>query len=1613
MKCQGPVWDKDHIGTCYQQRYVELYPTAVVLVCSALLTLWTFLPLLKPSCRKARRDAPLLADDDESLFANTLASSPSPSSSQLEFTATVGHAPIFEKPENRSNKDAFIIIRGRTISDKLRLLSELVLVVGELLIVLVAWFNSDIDYFYYEYASNMPLLMVLQAVYMVALVSYRTLNMNRVQRLPGHPFAQCAVLYFVTMTVDIIVLYNAVITGAPKTYTQISLALLVGSVLRWVILFSSPVGDYAPRIYSVPGIHPSSEPTSSLFRIMGCMWNTEMIFRAARHPVEKSDIWELREDDHTYRVVENFMETLPGRGLTVRLLWAFKGTLIANQLTGWLGALLGLVPTIFVNLILRYIENQDTWPRSVAYLFVVGLFVVYMLQNAIGQQSFYLGRRASVHVRAALMSLIYRKALFRRVATVNADASEASDAEESAEKKEGDEDSKFDPNNTGAVINLMSVDTFKLAEFCAYMHYPTGSVLEVAFSLYLLFRILGWSTLAGSAVMVVTMWPSYIAAKKQSDVQEELMAVTDKRIERTNEVLSAIRIIKFFAWENKFSARILELRNKELKLLFLRYVWWGIGDFMFFLVPLLTTLVTFFVFVKVEGRELTPSIAFTAMAIFNILRYPLLDLSQSISRVMGAKVSLHRISTYLEQEETPKFDNLAPEHPRGPNSPAIGLEKATLSWESGSDSSAFKLRDIDISFVVGDLNVIIGPTGSGKTSLLLGLLGEMTVDSGRVWLPPARDRYSVRVDPVTKLTDTVAYCPQQAWLVNDTVRNNILFAMPYDRERYDRVLDACELRRDLEILRDGDKTMIGDKGIALSGGQKQRVSLARAMYSNSKHLILDDCLSAVDSHTAESLYNQALTGPIAANRTIILVSHNVALTVGKAAQVIVMDNGRVKAAGPPDQLSSSGALGDDELVLKNARESSVSRSASAVNLTIKSHKPTPEEIAEHLIEDHTEPAESNEESRGLGSIPWSTYKAYINALGSVTWWLAAVVFMIATPGMQYLQSYWLRIWTAGSAAEAAAQAMSAFGQIRATLGPIVESVAEPAAQTLAHHGVPYKTGHSLVYYAGFYALIGLLSAIIAGAREIILFWGSTRASRVVFERLLNAIVRARIRFFDATPTGRIINRFSKDIEAVDQELIGVLGFFAGTVLDAIVTTSIITFVTPQFLPAAVLICAIYWVIGKLYIAISQELKRHESVSRSPIFQQFGETLAGAVSIRAYGDVRRFETTNMNAVDSSHQPYLWLWISNRWLSWCSSTMSMFVCLFASFFVIYNSSWLSAGMAGISLSYAMMFGDAVLWIVRMYAEVAVNMNSMERIKEYTDIEPEAPAVIPESRPPANWPSRGEIDIKELSLKYADNLPDVIKKVSFHIEGGLKVGIVGRTGAGKSTIITALFRLLEPTHGSIVIDGIDISTLGLHDLRSRLAIIPQDPTLFVGTLRSNLDPFDDYTDDEILEALSKVKLVPEGTTSVSAAAAIATLSTTDENANQFLDLSSDVQEGGSNLSQGQRQLVCLARSLLKRPQIMLLDEATASIDYDTDAMIQTTIREQFNNVTILTIAHRLRTIADYDRIVVLEMGELAQFGSPAELLDDKEGIFYSMCEKSGELEALVELANKHTQK
>lgn len=1400
---------------------------------------------------------------------------------------------------------------------------------------------------------------------------------------------------------------------------------LISSIL-FINNFSAKLGDKPAKLYSKGGLQPSTEPVTSLIDQVTFGWIDPLIWKGYFTSLQTSDLWDLREDDHAFAILQAFRAIKTSYGLTARMGIYFRSYLIISFFWAIVNAFLNFGPPFVMKQILEYIEDPTGKPKNLIWLCVFAMFFFGVLTNVSSGQSLFIGRRICIRIRAIIIGEVYAKALRRKTAAVKEKKlgnDTKKDSDDSAGESEKSDPESEGQSNQGSIINLMSVDTFKVSEVCGYLHFFVVGILTIIFCVYFLYTVLGWSAFVGSAVMVVLMPLNYWIGTVFAKYQNTIMQLTDERINKLNELLQSIRIVKYFAWEDKFAEGVKEVREKELAALKTRYLTWALSSGIWFLSPLLITSISFGTFCLVQGRTLTAPIAFTSLALFNIMRSPMDMLTDMLNSCLQGKVSIDRIEEFLKEAETSKYEQLE-NTARGPNSPVVGFENATFSWMSSNETvnmeSDFKLRDINVAFKVGELNVVVGPTGSGKSSLLMALLGEMELTEGRVFLPSARNRLNVFPDTRTGYAETVAYCAQQAWLLNDTIRNNIIFASEFNEARYNAVIDACSLRRDLQILDAGDATEIGEKGITLSGGQKQRVSLARAIYSNSKHLLLDDCLSAVDSHTALAIYEEALTGPLCAGRTVILISHNVALTISQAAQVIVMDNGRITAQGLPAELAARGLLGNEELVNSSAAAStSATRVPSSVNLAKQASEPAASLLDDKIatIDSSSTDASDNEEGRqktdgkliveetkAEGRVKTEVYVFYMSMIGGVAFWLTLLGFFIGVEWINIGQSYWLRIWTS-----------KMVGPVQATVSLLSKPSMDHSMPSLAYSSILVPKGNSTedfiriaseqtqadtLYYLGVYSLIGVVLAVVNIFRNLLTFNGSIYASREGFNRLLESVLHSKVRFFDSTPLGRIMNRFSKDIESLDQSM---APLFVGTfqsILGALSISLLISMVTPGFLIAGIFIGGLYWAIGSFYLTSSRELKRLDSISKSPIFQHFGETLNGISTIRAYGLADRFIVENLTKVDNNNIPFFYMWVANRWLSFRIDFAGALVSFSAAAMVILSMDRLDAGLAGLSLSYAITFSENVLWIIRLYAGLEMNLNSVERLQEYMDLDQEAADPV-QHVPLVNWPSKGEIVVKDLSLRYAPELPLVIKNVSFKVDSFNKIGIVGRTGAGKSTIITAFFRFLEADSGSISIDGIDIASLGLKELRENLAIIPQDPTLFIGTIRSNLDPFNQYSDAAIFEALRRVNLLNADEDVEDNAST--------ENVNKFKNLDNLITEGGANLSQGQRQLICLARSLLKSPKVLLLDEATASIDYESDAQIQQTIREEFGQTTILTIAHRLKSIADYDKILVMDQGQAVEYDAPHVLLSNKDTIFYSMCAKSGELNTLLEIAEK----
>ncbi|KAL2263691.1 hypothetical protein VTK26DRAFT_5634 [Humicola hyalothermophila] len=1703
--CSWPIWQTDDFTHCFQQDYLRVLLPLVVICLS-------FVRLAAQSVIRAVR---LKRNDGYEPIGQVPDTLSPPNHTEL---------PREEEPVSESDDENDLTVGGGRLAlvrtttkgsivqaDKppaqtLSVLAEELAVAGLVAVNAVALATGAYGK---EWGGISAIAGLVVWVYVLLLTSLRLFLANtpwRVPRLWNHT----AAIYCFQWLFALVILRSALIHPTSRLEQALVIVEFALTSLLFGTAISTRKGNKTILLEWEDGLEPSRENLASLFSYYTFSWVDPIVYAGWKEPLTIKRVWNLLPKDKAAAVLANYRHFRKTTSLSFHLVKYFKGMLLAQAAWATVSGVLTFAPTLLLKAILEYVENPAIAPKNVLWLYVILLPVSDILRSMCDGQALWIGRKICINIRAIIIGEVYAKALRRKAAAGNdsalgvdkkkmqeADAAKGgiiskakrllgfgkdtkkdrgATANGDATEGLGNKDKTADPDeqaNLGTIINLMSVDSFKVSEVTAYLHFliaaaPTQLLVSIVF----LYRVMGKSAIPGFVVMALLLPVNIAFGKGFNSSQKRIMAATDKRIHTTNEILQNIRIIKYFAWEHRFANIVDEKRRAELKALRARFIIWAGAVAVWNAVPILITFFSFLVYTVVEKKPLYPSVAFTAISLFMLLRYPLDQIGDMIAHVQESKVSVDRIEEFLSEEETEKFAQLGVDNVDESGKRVIGFRNATFIWGSKTavaedGSMAFRLLDLDIDFKIGKLNVITGPTGSGKTSMLMALLGEMTIMKGRVFLPGGRSREDVRPDPETGLAETCAYVAQQAWLVNASIKDNILFSAPFDEQRYRDVIVACALERDLEILDNGDETLVGEKGITLSGGQKQRISLARAVYSNSKHLLMDDCLSAVDSHTAQWIFNNCIMGPLMRHRTCILVSHNIPLCVPPADFVVTMSNGRVTGQGTPKELIAAGKLGEEAAVQKSAPGSAhVSRVPSRVPSDVG------EERDDTLVNEADGDEQQNkaqeakkkkefkkqdamEEEKAVGAVKWPVLKLYLQSMGRWWFWFVAALVFAAHQLSGVASSIWVKEWSNQYAAEETAKIlfnMNSQSYSSQTFSPTYfASVANYVKGNGTVFGASEEPAPELndMYYLTILAVIGIVGAGTALVRDLWIFFGSLTASWKIHGSLMKAVAGARFKFFDVTPLGQMMNRFSKDLEAVDQEVAPIAISVITGASGIVVTVVLIAYVTPGFLIAAVFITLAYFFLGSFYIHASRDLKRLESVERSPLFQQFGETLSGITTIRAYGDERRFIRDNLTRINTQLRPFIYLWAANRWLAFRTDLLGDCVAFFAGVFVILSLGKIDPGSAGISLSYAIGFAENILWLVRLYAVNEQNMNSVERIKEYVEVEQEAAAVVEKNRPPENWPSEGAVEFINYSTRYREELEPVLRNLTFKIQAREKIGIVGRTGAGKSSLALAIFRALEADEGKILIDDVDIGLIGLRDLREAITIVPQDPTLFMGTIRTNLDPFNLYTDEQVFTALRRVhlltaeeyaavtspSLLPPATTAAEAVAATtvtgsaesqpsraASTTASTVNKNIFLDLSSPVTESGNNLSQGQRQLLCLARALLKNPTVLVMDEATASIDYATDSAIQETIRELTS--TIITIAHRLQTIVDYDKVLVLDKGRIVEYGHPWELIrkgksgqkkNNKKkgaaaetGVFRSMCEMSGDL-AVLEAAAK----
>eukprot|EP00127_Corallochytrium_limacisporum_P006558 Clim_evm30s230 gene=Clim_evmTU30s230 len=1171
----------------------------------------------------------------------------------------------------------------------------------------------------------------------------------------------------------------------------------------------------------------------------------------------------------------------------------------------------------------------------------------------------------------------------------------------------------------GEIANLMSVDARKVQELSCYLPYLWTTPVQVCICMTGLYKVLGWPAFVGVALMVVLSPLQMLISMIYSHFQTLLMKRKDERMSVMNEILEGIRIIKLFAWEEDFIEKIEEVRRREVSSVASYMYTSAFSEVIWFGIPSMVSLVTFLTYALCSQEPLTATKAFTALTLFNTLGFPLNVLPAMINEVVMSRVSLNRIVAFLNRAEVqgvPKVQAKASSWPDSndgttpgrvivrnvdfhwhdqdgattnpPSAVPAGDAMHTILQQAHAPSApasparrrgaeSFRIRNVTLDFPAGSFTTVIGLTGSGKSSLLQGILGEMPRDN-------------VNSNSKLLIYGSVAYVSQQATILNATIRDNICFGYPWDEKRYYRVLVAACLVNDIASFEGGDLTEIGEKGVTLSGGQKQRVSLARALYSDADVYILDDCLSALDASVGASIMRRTIL-EFLANKTRIVVTHQTGLAVPASDRVIVMEDGRVAYQGPTGSLPQAfkeklvqAHGGDAHKKSKHVAETPSEETETPVDteseVSISGKEAREREYFEaQLVVNASQFSRAvGEEERARGTIAYETYATYLSAAGGAPYLLALIPLFVLAQGAQALQSMWLRYWIDAMSRE------------------------KNADDDGLHIG-------SKDWYLTMYIIISVMAMLLLLGRSLITAVGSVNASVSMHTALLRRIMSAPISFFDSTPLGRLINRFGNDIAEIDQMVFPAITTFFQCCLQLITVVGIVAMGVPLFLVAFIFIAIWLVDIGRTYLRSSRELKRLDAISKSPTYALFTETLQGGPTVRCYdGAAERFNSENYRRLDVNHKAFHFLWASNRWLACRLQHVGATVSLTAGLLAVYSVGSLSPALVGLSLSYALQFTDAVLWIIRFQAMVEMEMNSVERVVEYSTVDVENAEPSKVALPP-KWPQAGAIEIRDLWIGYkpvsdsrSSNGDDkkqrvpkdaeqrlreggtvpggnsgpsttaayALKGITLTIPAACKVGVVGRTGAGKSTMAMSLFRLVEPARGTFLIDGIDCLEVSLKDLRRGIAIIPQDPTLFSGTVRSNLDPFGEHDDTSLWQALRKVHMG-------------------DVIAQYSQALNADVASGGSNFSLGQRQLLCMARALLHRSRILIMDEATASVDSHTDGLIQHSIRREFKHCTIICIAHRLRTVADYDRILVLEKGEVSEYGHPSVLLEAGERV------------------------
>ncbi|KAF7543595.1 hypothetical protein G7Z17_g10612 [Cylindrodendrum hubeiense] len=1302
---------------------------------------------------------------------------------------------------------------------------------------------------------------------------------------------------------------------------------------------------------------------ANVFSQLTFSWMTPLMQYGYKVFLAEEDLWGLAKSDQTKSTGAAFedawqhqLKTRKEPSLWLALFGAYGGPYcfaaiykVGNDISQYIQPQLLRLLIAFVA---SYLPGEIPQPAIKGAAIALAMFGCAVFQTTMIHQYFQLTFVTGMRIKGGLGSAIYRKSL--RLSNEGRSS-----------------------KTTGDIVNYMAVDAQRLQDLTQFAQQAWSAPFQITICMISLYNLVGWSMMAGIAVMIVMMPIQGFVARIMKNMQKDQMKNKDARSRLINEIINNMKSIKLYAWGSAFMNKLNFVRNEqELKNLRRIGATQAFANFTWTTAPFFVSCSTFTVFVLTQDRPLTTDIVFPALALFNLLTFPLAVLPMVITAIVEASVAVGRLTSFLTAEELqPNAITIKPA-PEELGEETVIIRDGTFSWNRHEDKNA--LKDIHFTAYKGELSCIVGRVGTGKSSFLQSILGDLWKVKGSV-----------------EVRGTVAYASQQTWVLNATVKENIIFGYRYDPEFYEKTVQACALLDDFAQLPDGDETVVGERGISLSGGQKARVSLARAVYARADIYLLDDVLSAVDSHVGRHIIDNVL-GPrgLLASKTRILATNAIAVLRG-ASFVTLLKDGEIIEKGTYKQLVAMKGLVAD--LLKTAghdsgsdsseptSSASSSKAATIIEPDSSQAKEEMEEAQERVPEMapiKTGPSLTKPRSSSMATLRRASTATFQGPRGKLTDEEVAGSSKTkqAKEFVEQGKVKWSVYWEYAKENNIYAVGLYLFMLLAAQTTSIGGSV---WLKEWAERNQEAGNNSHVGKYIGIYFAFGLGSSALTVIQTLILWiFCSIEASRKLHERMANAIFRSPMSFFDTTPAGRILNRFSSDIYRVDEVLARTFNMLFVNAARSGFTLVVISVATPAFVALIVPLSLMYYWIQRYYLRTSRELKRLDSVSRSPIYAHFQESLGGITTIRAYRQQQRFELENEWRVDANLRAYFPSISANRWLAVRLEFIGAIVILAAAGFAVItvtSGRFLAPGVVGLAMSYALQITTSLNWIVRQTVEVETNIVSVERVLEYAALPSEAPEIVADKRPSASWPAKGEVDFVNYSTRYREGLDLVLKNVNLDIKSHEKIGVVGRTGAGKSSLTLALFRLIEPATGHIGIDEVNTSAIGLLDLRRRLAIIPQDAALFEGTVRDNLDPGHVRDDTELWSVLEHARL-KDHITSMGGG------------------LEAKINEGGSNLSQGQRQLVSLARAMLTPSNILVLDEATAAVDIETDALLQGTLRSPlFANRTIITVAHRLNTILDSDRVVVLDKGEVVEFDTPAALFK-KQGVFHGLMKQAG---------------